>query len=266
MTNIVRSRPADREPRFLANASAVAFGGEITRIAKAPTDDPASWKESEQLDGAITLEGASCALPINGGRTFHSRRNAYSMHFGRTLSRFGAATAETWLQKNDNDHVTHARSSAANVSIGLLEPIQFPICGVHGVSTHYGNRQQQPDFQLDIRFDGFYFKGKHHPIAMLPAPTTYARVQSQFSGAGATPHVLPESAFHHNHGRDIAVTLVENPDDYHWHIPEIGHLYFGELIVTEDERRFSLVRLELGSPMDGSAVITAIHQNGGTFP
>src|SRR5262249_44208373 len=45
-------------------------------------------------------------------------------------------------------------------------------------------------------------------------------------------------------------------------IPGLGRLYFGELIITCDSRRLTMLRMELGSDAGGSASAADVQDNG----
>ncbi len=49
-------------------------------------------------------------------------------------------------------------------------------------------------------------------------------------------------------------------------VPELGLIFFGELLITGTSRRLTLARFELGSPMGGSASAVDVDANGGWSP
>jgi hypothetical protein len=49
-------------------------------------------------------------------------------------------------------------------------------------------------------------------------------------------------------------------------VPELGLLFFGELLITEGSRRLTLARFELGSLWGGSASAIDVDTNGGWSP
>jgi hypothetical protein len=49
-------------------------------------------------------------------------------------------------------------------------------------------------------------------------------------------------------------------------VPDFGTVYFGELFVASSERRLTMVRFELGSPVGGYADVGDVSSNGSLFP
>ena len=45
-------------------------------------------------------------------------------------------------------------------------------------------------------------------------------------------------------------------------VPEFGRIFFGEILITEDSRRLTMVRLELGSPVGGTMACAEVESNG----
>ncbi len=45
-------------------------------------------------------------------------------------------------------------------------------------------------------------------------------------------------------------------------VPEFGRIFFGEILITEDSRRLTMVRLELGSPFGGTLACAEVESNG----
>ncbi len=45
-------------------------------------------------------------------------------------------------------------------------------------------------------------------------------------------------------------------------VPEFGRIFFGELLIADDSRRLTMVRLELGSQMGGSMAFAEVESNG----
>lgn len=49
-------------------------------------------------------------------------------------------------------------------------------------------------------------------------------------------------------------------------VPGFGRVYLGELLIQEDSRRLTMLRLDLGSPGEGKIVMDATETNGHTYP
>jgi hypothetical protein len=49
-------------------------------------------------------------------------------------------------------------------------------------------------------------------------------------------------------------------------VPEFGRIYFGEILISRDMRRLTMLRLELGSPTGGGMAAADVQDNGGWSP
>jgi hypothetical protein len=100
--------------------------------------------------------------------------------------------------------------------------------------------------------DHFYMKD---PSGSRPAPpqgrltcgngTTYATIVRSISWAVPT-NPYPGAKIDHN--------VV--------YVPELGTIFFGELLISEYARRLTMVRTELGSPVGGAVAIAEVETNG----
>ena len=55
-------------------------------------------------------------------------------------------------------------------------------------------------------------------------------------------------------------------DEHTVHVPEFGRIYFGEILIKNDARRLTMMRLELGSPAGGDSAAGEVEDNGGWSP
>lgn len=49
-------------------------------------------------------------------------------------------------------------------------------------------------------------------------------------------------------------------------VPGFGRVYLGELLIQDDSRRLTMLRLDLGSPVEGTITVDSSETNGHTFP
>lgn len=49
-------------------------------------------------------------------------------------------------------------------------------------------------------------------------------------------------------------------------VPDFGKIFLGELLLEEGSRRLTMMRLEMGSPLKGTMVMSAADNNGTSFP
>ena len=55
-------------------------------------------------------------------------------------------------------------------------------------------------------------------------------------------------------------------DEHVVYIPNFGRIYFGEILITKDARRVTMIRMELGSPAGGDCAAGDMQDNGGWSP
>jgi hypothetical protein len=55
-------------------------------------------------------------------------------------------------------------------------------------------------------------------------------------------------------------------DEHTVHVPDFGRIYFGEILIRNDSRRLTMMRLELGSAAGGSGAAGDVEDNGGWAP
>ena len=49
-------------------------------------------------------------------------------------------------------------------------------------------------------------------------------------------------------------------------IPELGKIFFGEILVASHSRRLTMLRLDLGSPVGGLLAFSEVETNGTWYP
>ena len=279
--------------RFVANAAAVAFGGEIREMAE--IERRGSWNDRAPLDPPFTLEGVSCALPVSGGRTVTHRQDVASIDDkGNRFASFKDALSETKTVPGKDAVETSSLCEVVDLEVGLVAPVRFPrlaskITGTYqlrdetqgevaervlarAVATAQGKRspEQTPEkasFELVVDEELPLIAGGVQQIVNIrqDVPATYRTLATAVDEKQFQP--LPESPYQSGMSHDLGLPIIISlAEPYSWRSDEIGTLYFAELIAKPEERNFTLVRFQLGSPAGGSASASFVSSNGGKQP
>jgi hypothetical protein len=90
-------------------------------------------------------------------------------------------------------------------------------------------------------------EGKPRRRRLATCDLTYATIVRNIHwGADAYP------------GATIAGNMID--------VPDFGRIYFGEVLISEEERRLTMVRFDLGSPSAGRASGSGVQTNGSWYP
>ena len=234
-------------------------------------------------DVIIWTQGAS-ALPGSGG---YSRSQAERVRFGDLLSVEQVRTQTT----GDFHEVEQAYTTLSNavvkglnvngrVTADLLEATlisSYRLDGSEPTITPTGT-----DI-VNLRLDGY-------PITMTIDTDLFTKhaTKSSLSRAYST-----DNAFHKKHGQRFLASETQKKGAGKRQIPEIrghivtsivsnvqtkhprakvngnvitldgfGRMFLGELLITEVSRRLTLLRLKLGSPVEGDVSCTDVESNG----
>jgi hypothetical protein len=252
--------------RFVAHASAVAFGGQIVDVAR----DLGNWHKGmarEPLSSPLFLEGVSCALPVNGGHTRTHRQNVASIdERGNRFASFTDALAETWLSEIDGNYETVSTCRVQDLQIGLVKPVRFPATEVKSTGS-YAFDTKKASFVLTVPPTlTFIFDGSSCEIGIQQeVPGTYESLATAVDRG--TFNVLPESPYQIGTDHKAMLTIIVSlARPTFRQVDEIGKMYFAELVAKPDERNFTLVRFELGSAAGGTASANFVSSNGGKHP
>jgi hypothetical protein len=105
------------------------------------------------------------------------------------------------------------------------------------------------------------------PGTMCDAAQTYEDFDGQF---GTNPKVSKAAKM-----RMMRCSLIDKIQHKHSQphgdqqilvVPNFGHIYLGEVHIKDNERRITMMRLELGSPVAGSIALGGGSGNGSTYP
>jgi hypothetical protein len=101
--------------RFLAKAHAVALGGRIDSIRL-------HGKERSRVGASFVVEGGSCSLSTEGGRSLSRAKGRATIVAGRRIVHFDSAEAEAWEEfREEGDAVrcvTFTRAAIRGLEIG----------------------------------------------------------------------------------------------------------------------------------------------------
>jgi hypothetical protein len=256
--------PDSEERRFVAHAAAVAFGGQVTAMARKPGVEESTWLRHKKIAPALPLVGANCALGPNVRSVSSALKGHRAIHEGHTLASVKATTAQATVEEKNDRYITTVRSAAEAVTIGLVTPVTFPWSAVEAKWT-YVDRQTPQTLDLKLDFDGYQVHGQKPVRVKIPSISrglTFETLAKQIDDGSL--RALRWSPYQQDRPADeLAVSLAST---YHIHLPTLGHVYFAELVMTRYLAMFSMVRLELGSPFSGGGAIAYALPNGGRYP
>ncbi len=267
-------------PPYLGHASAVALAGHVDRVADRPGRDA-------HLPVNVPLDGVSCSLPLNGGRASTTRTRLNTMYRGQSLASCAWARAEVSLRLADEQVTTRAAASTADVYLGLFEKLSIQQCSAEITSLASRTTPSAPERFTLARpvLEGVAFQDEPLELELAPdlfrKDDTYEQVVDFVNSGEGESYLLPHSRLQKGDsaaaGKRIALHIVRS---LKWgghtiveqrggkrrsngaYLPEIGQVYFGEMLIDPDSRRLTLIRIQLGCPADGSAVMGDVDDNG----
>ena len=279
MTMTKRSVPPSR---FLYNGSAFAFGGQIRR----PYDE-------------VVETQAATVLPAVGGygrarvedfqfRDLVSFRSAHSVVTGNESTVDGRRVFNTLVtvtleDLNISDLITADRVVARLVSEKPEGEDELPINPVGSYISNLriaGTRIQSP--RLRRLFD----KKTLHALSegregASPVDTSGHALKMPPLGRRKPAHKGAPGSFDEH---EILTSIFDRPKslppgcqaevDSHgepvppWglHIPGFGTVYLGEFLITRYSRRLTMIRVKMGSPVEGDMEFGNTQGNGSTYP
>jgi len=269
------------EKRFIYRGNAVGIGGRIVRI------DPKS-----DLDIPIPVQGAS-SLPVVGGVSMFKPAKCVIPLMKRSKQNLVSAqsvttSAQSDVERRGKPFVT--RVSAEIKMVRVLDSISIKRVLLNLTSTH-NDGDEYPRISLgDSEITGLKL-GKFPVEVKIDRRTfetfdTKQRLAGNFAENTAfrtrnakrfnTP---PEERQVREYGGGYIVTsIVESisgklpegaymdEDGYTIVWPGVGKIVLGEMLVTHNSRRLTMVRVQLGSPIEGFAAVGEGDVNGGSVP
>lgn len=269
------------EPRFIYRGNAVGLGGRIVKYAGKPG-----------LNIPIVVQGA-CSLPVTGGVSVFkpakctiplSSRSKQILASAQSV----AASAEGDVERAGGSHVTRVRADVKGVRIIDLISIKRVLLDL--TSTHERG-DEVPRIRLGASEISGLKLGKHTLSVKLDLETfgrcdTKAKLCEKYeSDAGFrrgkwrkfnTPE--QDVRIKEYSGEYYVCSIVESiegqlpegaridEDGYTIHWDGVGRIVLGEMLIGRNSRRLTMVRIQLGCPVEGSAAVGEGEVNGGGMP
>lgn len=264
-------------PLYLPDTRAIALGGEIKGVRSA--FPPVAGRADGHHDHeplSLAVEGASCVLGPGIHRAAVTRTDAITRYEHTVLTRASRleASARLSIDKESRLARSTARSHIKNLVIGVpgesltieeatteiyyhreLKPgghsnfaIQKASLEIEGMTVHYNSLDEALTRYggLKERLEAREKQGPEKAGA-CPRPMNYGCLES---AAKANPALVLTLVDHIDIKQDGRITPI--PGTKHGvYVQEVGQIYFGELIVHEHSRYFSLFRMELGCHVVG---------------
>jgi hypothetical protein len=269
--------------RFLYHAHGSAIGGTITKPFKADIDINAatslpiiggfaSAKSGPyHLRDVVSISSAHCY--VSGIETDDKAHNLVTTCIVEDLNILHMITADAIIGRLSSKHVEG-------------KPWEFSPLGSRFVNLKIGGQPVDVDLDHDLFLRNSTHAGllKHYEAVIKKGGKTGFRYQW-----GAADEAIPEglaggmlmvpgTSWHKSNGT-LHTSMVkqvratgsrdssgELPYAYAIHIPHVGNVYLGEIFVSADLKRITMLRVELGSPFAGTMAVSMPIGNSGWYP
>ena len=253
--------------RFIFHGDAVAIGGRIARP-----------------DDILIDPRCASALPVTGGRTTGSIKG---MRFGRYVRFASAATLAEGVFDNRRQVVALSHGKVRQEELASTTTVRAELLGLHvGIGPELTVRRLRASFTAkspaaadgetairlgaDVAIDGVSIDGHRLTIELNKAPFQKNDTHSSLRGTDGLVLIESRGIVHATIVRSIRWSGKPFPgasiDGHLVTIPEFGRLYVGELLISRDSRRLTMLRLELGSPFGGDVSGADVQDNGSWSP
>ncbi|MEZ5318712.1 MAG: hypothetical protein R2752_15035 [Vicinamibacterales bacterium] len=256
--------------RYLFRANACAFGGRILRPRP-----------------VVLVSGASSSIGVSGGR---AEARARATHF-KPYVRIGGASTRVEAKFDDlkaaraltegvgQEAALATTSSAQAVVDGLLVSKRLAIRQVRAsLISRSAPEQGEPDIIVgrDTAIKGLTIDGFPVTVELAVAAFATMATHAAFVKAGAPGCQVPPDDT--DPSKPVLATIVRSLrwtrkphpeatiEGHVIRVPDFGRIYVGEIYITPDSRRLTLLRLRLGSPEGGMADFAEVETNGGWYP
>ena len=266
---------------FAANASAVALAVHLRKAAPKPGD------KNIDLNLPFPVVNTSCALPPDGGSSRSSSEKGDVVWEPPTgglgqLVNYEAALAETMCDPHSPKRETEARLSLRRLVIGRFSKLEISGARLAVKATHGGRTST---FQIAAEeLIGAYINEENErfpfEVKFAQNPTVVNKHKSRYKLAtifqqGAWLEKVPPQTTTDEADLPMGmwpppkrVVRKKGPKDFDriLRITGFGAISFGEVFMTDRSRRVTLVRLKLGSPLEGDGTIGFAYLNGVEIP
>ncbi len=261
--------------RFHYRGHAVGAAASITRM------------QNQNLQKTLPVH-AACSLPLAGGHSEQEIAGSTVPDLNPFLSFDNAKTVADGKQDPaSKEYVTEVTSTVTNVSLTG----RFTADRIHAqlVSRHPGRGRQPKISWAGSAFEGLKLDGHNLNVVLDPDLADldseeqvanafkndpfYTKYRDRFYRASGP--IPPKGQVPRVGGKYIAYSIVDRIETDHPNarvdgftisLDNFGWLYFGEVLVTPESRRLTMVRFELGSPDAGTGVLGEVVSNGETLP
>ena len=268
-------------PRVITDGRAVALGGYIHRVNdKVIRRNLHVPSASASFGGMSDLKPGPFAFPAEDG--------------GDKVVSCGEADVKTWHQREDGNgkgpiQTVHAKSSIRDLSVGNRLFLSYASAYLKSV---YQDGDEQPMITpVDAKMEGLVIDGVRFNVKLGTDTVTNF----------ATCHQFHHAAKHDKHFKDTqekrllslwdaadgrtakgcfvysiveriewdgtlprGAEVSEDSNVIVW--PDFGKVVLGEMLITHYNRRLTMMRLELGSPMQGTMDAIDVQSGGQALP
>jgi hypothetical protein len=270
-----------KQPYFF-HADAVAIAGQIDAVSdqrhgmRRGLFNRAAAK-STPLSRPLPIDGVSCALAGNGGISENSKSKGKTRNGDQNLVSFDWARARTEGQVVKGTAITRASADLINLQIGECDPL-FIANGSSELEASVPLGKGAPSMRLNLHLSAIeVFGGTIH----VEFEDFNSGKGMQYLGLKASKGSLLSMSrsarqFHKGKRHDIAaVELVKSITfskglkgvkkvlKHGIYVDNIGYIFFGEVIVSANVQRVSLMRFEFGCGCRGGGTGGTLGSNGG---
>jgi len=206
-------------PRLIRHAHAVAIAGSVSRPAE------------------LSLPSCTVALPVVGGFVEQRLDEVSVRHQDTSILSFASAEAAAWSSKSE-DGPSSITTQATIKELSILESFSARLLTARLTAT------RQPDsknltFSININLDDVRFQGSRISITTDERKLHFSNSDRRNRTATSMVNSLSKDG---GHGEVDKNRLV---------LPDFGRVFVCELVTENDAAWCTLLRFELGSPVEG---------------
>ena len=206
-------------PRLIRHAHAVAIGGSVSRPAK------------------FALPACTVALPVIGGFVDHRLNDVNVSHQDTSILSFASAEATAWSSESaDGSSSIITRTKVKELSI--LKSFSARLLAARLTATRQFDSKDLT-FSIDLNLDDVRYQGSRISVTADERKLVFSN--SERRGRTATS-MIDSLSIEGGNGEVNKNRLV---------LPDFGSVFVGQLVTENDAAWCTLLRLELGSPVEG---------------